>query len=53
MVRCTLARYKKPFNVVELGVFGDASGCGIAAAVYDFIYQDSWKRYSMVNFIKQ
>ena len=41
VVRRTLPRYQERFNAVELNVFGDASGCGIVAAVYTFIHQDS------------
>lgn len=43
VVRRTLAPYQKPVNAVELNAFGEASGRGIAAAVYAFIYQDSEK----------
>ena len=38
VVRRTLASYQKPVNAVERIIFGDASGCGIVATAYTFIY---------------
>ena len=37
----TLAPYQEPTNEVELHAFGDASGHGVAAAVYAVVHQDS------------
>ena len=40
VVRRAPALYKEHFNAMELSVFGDANGRGIAVAVHTFFYQD-------------
>ena len=41
VVTRTLAPYQEPINAVELHAFGDASGCGVVAAVYAVLKQDT------------
>ena len=48
MVKRALAPYQEPINEVELHAFGDASGCGVAAAVYAVVRQDSGTTQGLV-----
>ena len=48
VVKRALAPYQEPINEVELHAFGDASGCGVAAAVYAVVRQDSGTTQGLV-----
>ena len=48
MVTRTFSPYREPINAVELHAFGDASGRGVAAAVYAVVRQDSGTTQGLV-----
>ena len=48
VVKRALAPYQEPINEVELHAFGDASGCGVATAVYTVVRQDSGTTQGLV-----
>ena len=48
MTRRSLARYQEPIDAVELHTFGDASGRGVAAAVYAVVHQASGTTQGLV-----
>ena len=48
VVKRALAPYQEPINEVELHAFGDASGSGVAAAVYAVVRQDSGTTQGLV-----
>ena len=48
VVTRTFSPYREPINAVELHAFGDASGRGVAAAVYAVVRQDSGTTQGLV-----